>query len=398
MKWLSDHRMAVLGFMVSAAYLPGQLQGAFIPRWAVMAVGLPLVSKIDPRAVPEPMRWVIGFLLFACGLSLMRSPFVEAGVGDLIFIIILCAAFVAGAALASLDDLMIGIGAGLAISFALSIGQYSGLWSPVPESSSPSGLFYNSEVLGEFSALVAVWAAVRFLSAGGWFMAALSVVSIIPVVLTHSRIGAAALAIGLVYAWRPRWRVLLPMMLAIAAAVLYAVLFTKFSSSVHRVVLWGTTVMWFTSLGNGLGWGTAAFPFEEFAHSDALQAVAELGIAGIALIFIPIAAFYGNRGNNAERALFAAVCVETLVSFPLHFPAGGFLAAVVAGYLVGTGPALRIIAPESRDADELRGFWWGHVAPGNAFSGREVGDCVPVRSVFPRLAALRARAIGQGRP
>jgi hypothetical protein len=150
--------------------------------------------------------------------------------------------------------------------------------------------------------------------------------------------------------------------------------------------------MSFTPLGHGLGWASLAFPEEEFSHSDALQAIAELGIGGLALVLIPIAAFRGKRAGHAEHAIFSAILVEVFVSFPLHFPASGFLAAVVAGFMVGLGPYVRRLPFVRYPSDELRHVRWHDAENRNDGHGQRLGGVVSVRSVFEKLAALRSRS------
>lgn len=397
MIWLSNHKWAALGFLVSVACWPFLLEGAFIPRWAAMAVGLPIVSRLDPRALPMLMRVVLCYLLWACVASLLRTPSVYAGVGDLVFVLILSAAFLAGAALESLDDVMMGLGAGLGLSVALAAMQYFGLRSPLPNGSiMPAGLFYNSEMLGEFAGLIAAWAFVRSAIGGGrtiWLIAGAASVAL---VLTGSRVGVVALAVGVLAAWRPRWRILAPLLVALAIAGLYALLFTKLSSSVHRITIWGATILALNPVGNGLGWVSVAYPFEEFTHSDALQALAELGLGALALVAIPIKAFASNRGNHAERALFAAVVVETFISFPLHFPATGFVSALVAGFLVGSGHLLRDRPFIGGAAHDPRRFWRAYGSWSNGGRGGWFGLPLSLRPVSQEPQAIGSRTIGEG--
>jgi hypothetical protein len=386
MTWLYNHRMAVLGFTVSTAFLPFQLEGDFVPRWAVIAVGIPLVSKLDPRALSEPIWLLLGFLLFVCAISLVQSPFFLVGMNDMVFVVILSLAFLMGAGLETVDDLMAGLGYGVAATAALVSIQYFSQWSPFPVGSiSPAGLFYNSEVMGEFSSLVLVWMVAK----RRYVLGAAAAVAL---ALSFSRIGLAAAVIGAVVAWRPRMRVLLPLIAAVLVAGVALLIFTKFSSSFHRVILWGATAMSFTPLGRGLGWASLAFPEEEFSHSDALQAIVELGIGGLALLLIPIAAFRGKRAGHAEHALFAAVLVEVLVSFPLHFPASGFVAAVVAGFMAGLGPDVRSLPFVRYPSDELRHVRWGDAEDGRDGFGQRLGGMVSVRSVSPKFEALRSRS------
>jgi hypothetical protein len=269
----------------------------------------------------------------------------------------------------------------------LAIPQYHGWWHPVPEVSSPAGLFYSSEVLGEFAALVLVWALLN--DRYGLFL-----MSTIPVILTGTRVGLFAAAVALLWAWRPSWKVLVPAMIIVLAAAAYAIGFMKFGSSMHRIIVWGATLAAFTPAGNGLGWGTAAFPFEEFSHSDALQALTELGALGLAFALVPFIALRNGRGNNAERALLIAACVETCISFPLHFPASGFVAALAAGYCAGVGNRLCVGFSLGRTDHVARGVWGRDAERSDAGGGQSIGGAISVRSVSAGLAPLCARAVG----
>jgi hypothetical protein len=346
MTWLRSHQTGLLGFAVAAAYWPTLPDAAFVPRWALIAVALACVSTLDPRNLPVLLRYVLGFLVVIAALSLIGSPDARSGTLDLFYIVILCGVMLLGAELDSLDDVMVGMAFGLMPSVALSAWQYFGGWSPVPVRG-PAGFLFNSEVLAELCALVAVWCCV---SRRLWLAGILAV----PIVLCQSRIGAIAAAAAVLYGLRPPARWLFPasvilLMLGIASVVSLGP--EKFTFAVHRAMIWGAMAATFVPLGNGLGWFAAVHPLEQYGHSDVLQAFAELGIAALALATIPFLALTGNRGTNAERALFVAVCIEAMVSFPLHLPASGFVAAIVAGYLVSVRPVVRLEQRGRRIAD-----------------------------------------------
>jgi hypothetical protein len=382
--------MAILGFAVSAAYWPGMLSAAFTPRWAVVAVGIALCSGLDPRNVPESVRWLLLFLLAMGGISLFASPSIYAGTGDLMIMVILCVVFLAGAEQESLDDVMTGLGYGLVPSLALCLVHVAGWHDLVRQTAPefvPAGLFYNSEVLGEFCALVAVWAIVR----RRW---PIVLIAGVPLILTHSRVGVFTVAASLLYI-APISRVTKAAFVAALAIVAYLVIvdttILSLSSAGTRITLWATTIEHWRLFGNGLGWFSIALPDFEFAHSDALQIIAELGIGGAAIAVIPAMALLGKRGNNAERALFVAVCIEALVSFPLHFPASGFLAALAAGYLVSVRRVVRMGEPISR-ADDGTGIQWA--AAGDTLSASADGRSrrtVSLRRFYEIDEALRSR-------
>ena len=387
MTWLRAHTIGILGFAISLAYWPGMLSAAYVPRWALIALVLPLVCSLDPRSLPPLLRGVLVFLLIAAALSLFLSPDPKGGTLALFYIVILSGVMLLGAELESLDDLMLGMTFGLMPSVALALCQYFDIWSPVP-ARGPAGLFYNSEVFAEFAALLTVWCCVS----RRWALAAITAV---PIVLCESRVGAIAAAAAILYGFRPpaRWFFPIAVNLVLLAAVAVIGLGPyKFALSYHRLVIWGATLMAVTPFGNGLGWFNAALPVEQFAHSDALQAVAELGVAAAALALIPFLVLIGNRGSYAERALFVAVCIEAAISFPLHVPAGGFLAAAVAGYLVGVRPVVRVGERDRRSENE-RGLQWRNAAGAIAARAGGFGSLpVSLRPVFARHAPQRAQA------
>jgi hypothetical protein len=329
MTWLRSHKTGLLGFAVAAAYWPALPDAALVPRWALIALALPFVSTLDPRNLPILLRYAVGFLVVIATLSLIGSPDARSGTLDLFYIVILCGVMLLGAELDSLDDVMVGMALGLMPSVALCVWQYLGGWSPVPVRG-PAGFMFNSEVLAELCALVAAWCCVS----RRWVLAAFAAV---PVALCGSRIGAFAAAAAILYGFRPPARWLFPgtiILLMLGTASIVSLGPEKFTFALHRAMIWIAMGAAVTPLGNGLGWFATVHPAEAFGHSDVLQAFAEIGIAASALAAIPLLAFMSNRGTHAERALFVAVCIEAMVSFPLHLPASGFVAALVAGYLV----------------------------------------------------------------
>ncbi len=363
---LASHKWAALGFLISVAYWPGMLSAAFVPRWAVIAAGIPLVSTLDPSRLPESVRWMMIWVLALAGISIASSPDPLSGTFYLLEMIILCGAFLGAAGLDSLEDLVTGLGWGVSVSTVLCVAQYFG-WSTglIVENSSPSGLFFNREVLGEFAALIFVWSALK----GKW---PLAVLSFAPVVLTQSRVAVLAIAVALAYRFWPKnvgLRIMIPIVVGSIAVSSYVALGpSKIISAAQRLVIWGATVMAMTPLGNGLGWFQAAHPVEQFAHSDVLQTAAELGIGSLALLLIPFLALVRNKSDHVERALFVAICVELLVSFPLHVPASAFLIVVVAAYLVRVRSDVRGPVDVGRIADE-DGFQWRGATDQPAFIG-----------------------------
>jgi hypothetical protein len=324
-------RHYLIGFMVSVAYWPGILSAGFVPRWAAIAVLVPLFCTLQPKRLPVSVWGVLLFLFGCAGFSLMLSPDALTGTHDLMLAAILVLPFIAAASMETLDDIFSGMAVGLAASSALIIGDYFGL-ERIVQGRGFGGLLFNSEVLAEFSALVFVWAVVR----KKWVQAALCAA---PLLLCHSRISVLTVGAGLLYvSWLrlPRW-LTVAAVAAISVAAVTAVFIIgdiKIATAFHRVTLWITAVMFLTPLGNGMGWAQVAFPVERFVHSDALQMLAEIGIPALAVLYIPWSIFKKKEQDIAVMAVFCGGCVQFLVSFPIHFPAAGFVLALVAGYLL----------------------------------------------------------------
>ncbi len=347
---LQRHPLMLLGFVVAAAYVPGLPSEALAPRWAAIAVGVPLVSNLDPRQLGAPLCAALALFLALAAWSITWSPAPFAGTQEFFFLLMLAAACLAGAGLRDLDDPMTGLGVGLLLSAALAIVQWLG-WHPVAQGSGrPAGLFFNSEVLAEFAALIFVWSALG----RRW---AIAVVALVPIVLCQSRVAALAVSIALLYAWRVHIALKLALgilILMIGAAALVFLGPDKLGSAGERIILWLAMSEAVTPWGQGLGWVQAALPVQSFVHNDALQILVELGMGGLVILAFPLAIWQRNRGNVAERALFVAVLVEAVVSFPLHVPASAFVAALVAGFLAGGRHPLRDDKPLCRNPDRHR--------------------------------------------
>lgn len=365
--------LSAAGFCVAAAFLPGILGFAVTPRWWAIAAGVPLASSCDPRNVDRPI-----LLCLACGIawaaaSIAWAPVPAHALLDLYFVALLALAMMAAAGLDDVEPVLAWFGWGVAISSAVALAQFFGWKIPVP-GYAPAGTFLNSEVLAELAAPLAAWAALR----GRWALAAAMAV---PLAVCGSRIAPAAACVGLACGlpWR-RWTIPALALAALAAAA--PVLLINPATAGNRIVLWITAVHSLAPLGNGLGWWAAVHPepFEQFVHSDALQLMVELGAGSAFFLAIPLLlARRWNAAEPGEHAACAAIAVEVLVSFPLHLPASGFLAAVLAGSLARARAPVRVL--ELSSGDDAVGGVRRQPSPGAAMDGgRRPGDLgLPVR-------------------
>jgi hypothetical protein len=331
-------RLSAAAFIVAAAYVPGIFAPSSMPKWWAFAVGLALASDLDPRRVPA-VYW-LGVAWAA--VTLAWTPVPGEALLDVYFLILIGFGIGAAAALDDLGPVLSAFCWGLSLSSALAVAQWLG-WNGIP-SVGPSGLFMNSELLAETAAPLLAWAILRRRFAE-------VTIAGVPLLICGSRVAVVAVAAALVLTWRPRRRWARPallLLIAVAAASTLVILGPgKLQSGMDRAVLWLAAIDSVTLLGRGVGWWAVAHsdPLTEFAHSDALQLVVETGVGAALFFAVPVAALLGGAGKPGERAAFAAVCIEAVVSFPLHVPATAFLAAILAGSLVGARSRLRRARP-----------------------------------------------------
>jgi hypothetical protein len=358
MRWVAEHKIGIWAFAVAVAFIPGIMSAAILPRWAVIMIGAPLVSRLSLDRLSQAMQYVLVLGLSWAACSILVSPDPMNGALLFFFMVAIVGAFLAASELETIDDAMTGLALGVGVSSIVCLLYLAGVQVASQATPNPAGLFYNSEVLAEFAAPVFLWTVIS----KRWPLAAMTFV---PVAVCNSRIALLVVAVGLLYAYWPRSRLLgvsLVVALFVCASVaLVALGQGKINTAGLRVVVWLATLLAATPLGNGLGWFEAAHPAEQFAHSDAIQAINELGLGSVFLAAIPVLILRSNRGTNAERAVFIAICVEAIVSFPLHVPGTAFVAALVAGYLAGSRTPVFVGRPERRDRNAKNYEW----APAN---------------------------------
>jgi hypothetical protein len=318
----------------------------------VIAVGLPLASRLDPRNIDPFLLGLAGMgTLWALWTLIAASPNRAIGGYELSHFLILGLAFVAGAGLKSLDGVMTGLALGIGVSAAVCVAQLFG-YDGVDQrmGSVPAGLFYNREMLAEFAAPVVVWAILRRRSVG----VAASV--LIPLLVCQSRLAVLAVACGLLYGWRAsmgRKLVALISVAGVGAASIFWLGEWKMVTAATRIGEWLMAIRNLTPFGLGLGWFRGhTFPDPSSAHSEPLQLMVEMGIGSIFWLAIPAVIWWRGAGGRVERAVFLAICVEAALSFTLHQPAAGFVAAVGAGFMARRRARVRMGEPEFGSMDD----------------------------------------------
>ncbi len=377
--------MGMWAFLVSVAYVPHVMSSAVAGRWWVIALGVPVVAEIRPKLGNVMLMALAMGFTWACA-SLWIAPDLRDSLLQLYFMALLIGVMFAASQQDSLDSAMVGMCAGVGVSLLVSIPAMFGRpWLP-QSSDGFAGLFYNSEVLTEFGAPLLAWALVK----RRWFLA---LIPLAPALANESRVALLSVGVALIVAFWPRawkWRIAVlcgAAVLAGGAFVYVTMEGHRFASAALRLTIWLTTVYAIDPLGHGIGWYRAVHNTEEFSHSDVLQAFAELGVGALFFAAIPVYALM-NRRDHAERAAFIVICVELVISFPLHVPASAFLAALLAGYLIRDRTGFRVLRFDGRDRDGADHEWHTAVR-GSTHGGSGPGSFVfPLRSEVEGVSRL----------
>ena len=149
----------IFGFLLTALYVPGIAGAATTPKWALLAVALPVLLLMrgdSPRKFTLSHLFGLGFVAWAA-VSLIWTPNRLDGMGELIKLVILTQVFLLGARMEPhhLSSLLCGLAIGLLPSAAVVLIQ---TWQPdiVLHATPNSGLFVNSGSLAEIAALVMI--------------------------------------------------------------------------------------------------------------------------------------------------------------------------------------------------------------------------------------------------
>lgn len=343
--------MAILGFLVAAAFVPFWMDPAAAPRWIVLSVGVPLALACAPRSpVTRAQAMLAGFAAVA-----MVSTFWAVSLWDGAWrcwqIMIALGAFRLGSALSPGDwrRAMTGFSLGIAVSAMIAVFQVSGV-PVVPQGPRPGGLFWNKNMLAEAAALALVFG---FRSKFSLAACVLAVPAAVGVLLAGSR--GAFLAVGLMAVWAVwGWSRRAAIWLAVlggGAGIAYAGRFAATDATfLQRIDLWSETLRHLTWAGHGAGSFAAGLRaagahvpdvmtfagHAATAHNDLLTLAFEHGIfaglpAGVAVW--ALWRFPGGGDDGSARLVLGCFLALGLFNFPLYDPAPLFVGALAAGYL-----------------------------------------------------------------
>lgn len=330
------------------------------PRWDVVALGVGL-GLLATKRVSLGLMGVCGVALAVWGaISLWWAPSMAAGADSLVKLAICLGLFVLGRGLADIRGLYVGAALGLVPSVAVALLQQMGFQPFYVVSTTPSGLFFSPNALGEASTLVLVGLGTE----GLWGLAALVLPAL---VLSLAR--GAMLAVAVVGALSAKRSVVVPMLaFVLVASVMPSKVTYGFTATMQeRVDIWRETANRLTWLGHGLGsYGEEmrdVVPGKvlEHAHNDGLELAYELGLPGVLAVLAALG-WLVLRTSSASLYVLVALACEALVGFPLHTVGTLFLGSVVAGW--GSRAGARVRGAWPAGGEGLRGRGQGAYARG----------------------------------
>ena len=333
--------MAYLTFALTVLLLPFLPAGATIPRWGLLAVAVPAIILWRTIAIPTGAWLVAAYVT----LSLVVTGTTYSGLNDYCTFWILLGAFCIGRSMTDLKPVFVGAALGLWVNSAATILHALGVIH-LPQTSEHATLFMNENSCVEAAAMVT---AAIVIYRVWWLLPGL-----LPSLLINSRGPIVALAlVGGFAMWKKSKAAVALCVLAVAAFFAYRWLEGRFNLTslqerynVLRDVLPGLTVF-----GHGIGsfqidyaamqvhTNALAVRFDH-PHSDPVQIVFELGVAGAFFIALVVRRM-GRLEPDAAWYALAVFLVEGCFAFPLYMPVTGFLAALCAGYLSRPGAVLR---------------------------------------------------------
>lgn len=343
---------SVFGFLLTAIYVPGMSGTATTPKWALLAVGLPLFLFWRPIRVTLPLL-VMAALLAWSAVSLAWTPNRYDGLAELIQYAILFQAFLLGSAEEDLGPIFRGMACGLVLS---SLVLFAQLWWPeiVLRSTTHSGLYVNSGALAEAAALVLI----AMVGMRQWRLA----ICILPCLVMPESRGAylGVLAAFIAWLWgKSRFAALGLMLVAFVAVNVSLHLGFHVLSVIERLHMWRDAIGGLTWLGHGVGsvWTDYAFLNQTFdivlqrpehLHNDWLELLFEGGLPAILLSGVLVSCLCFAGSDALSRAVLAGFVAESFVGFPLHMPTTGFIAALCLGHLVRGRVDLRDLFADGR--------------------------------------------------
>ena len=342
----------IFGFLLAICFDPYIWTASTDPRWALLAVSLPLLIAITP---PNTFTFahLAGLLFIAwASLTLTWTSNLWDGLGELSQLYAIALTVCLGSRLKSLENTFKGLSIGITFSSLLLLIPQIRFESVVQIY--PHGLFGNRNMLSE----IAVLTALGLIAYRKWlFLPGLApaIFYYKPEIIGGSLVRSAmlALCVGLVaFIWQWSRRVAVLAMLAIALAGMATLMGGwKLGSITERLEVWQAVWNGTDWQGHGIGslftlapylsatWDTTLQRVDH-AHNDFLEIAFELGCIG-AVLYAGIIAYAVSVADRRVLPVLLGFLVISEVAFPWHIPGNAFVGALVLGHAVRNGKPVR---------------------------------------------------------
>lgn len=346
----------IFGFLLAICFDPHLWTAATQPRWALLAVALPLLCAFSSPNHFELSK-LLGLLFIAwASLSLIWTANILDGFGELIWILIIAQAYIYGNRLFSLASIFTGLALGITVSSAiLIIPALRDLFVNSIVLVYPHGLWGNRNMMGEIAVLTLLGCLVyqRY-----WYIPGLlpAIFFYKPEIMsgTPSRGALLALVAGIgTWLWsRSKWQAcVFAGIVFVGGAAFVALDHSHGSAANERLQVWEAVYSGTNLAGRGLGslytlapylspiWDTAERRIDH-AHNEFIEILFELGIFG-ATLYVAIIAIALRSASDSCRVILVGFLVISMFAFPWHIPANAFVGGLVMGHAIRGRQSLR---------------------------------------------------------
>ena len=340
------------------AFWPGMSGPTEVPRWGLLALSPLLLIRTKPMHFGIGHALGLGAIAYA-GLTLAWTANIYDGVKGLLHFVFLASVFLIGNRAQSLRLAFVMMGWGVAISGVVAVWQQHD-HNIVTHATLDSGLFYNSDILGNAAILVLAGLILYRSSWPYYSWWSVPFVALASYMAWSRGAFVAFAAMALMWLW-PRSRKLAFGFIAVGLVLFAYPLLIKAGFAIRWQMLldnFNAVNFW----GHGLGSYQTIFPLYAThldsmlldpvrAHFDLLQFWIEMGPG--ALLFAALIAISLLGQCEPARIILIGFMIEGLFGFPAYMPETSFIAALCMGHLYRH----RLVLP--RYFDTWRDFFLG---------------------------------------
>lgn len=356
--------LPALAFLVAVAYFPFWDGGALTPRWMLLSIGVLLLWRTPIRMTA--VHWVgLAFLAYA-GLSYLWAPQLWDWARQMWQLVLLAGIFCLAAEEEDLTNTYLAFAVGIALSGYLAVLEEFD-WLPLPNPNHPAGLLGNRNFLAETAVLALIVVLPQWRRRWMWPVYA---GLLLAVALPRARGALFGLDVALILYFLRHNAIVGGALLLGTAAVAWLMLGEPSRPEIHyantmilRLAIGWSTLAHATIFGHGLGSFFTEYPLwtphvsiigsrPDHPHNEVVYVIAELGLPGL-LLWVAFFWLVLRRAVDVAQLAVAALLAIGLTSFPLHLPATGFVAALLAADAVIARRRVLSLQHDRRDA--LRG-------------------------------------------